>query len=670
MSVISYRPVVVSGNIDHDLRAIIIIPNTDPPVPPVPPIPTFSSGGGGSCCNEPVYDIINGRILEGAKLLNGTYVSKNQNPPPNLLDSLNILSLERYASGTQSSISVLDNKLAIVGSLNILFWMYPLTTTSLNKPISIFTKGSLNSFGEYTCQIATDRRLQFSYTYSNGLNFTMKTIQQILEKTLTFVSIVKTQNIVYIYINGKLDSQQSITTQPAATNNPLLIGTGYNTNNFEGYLDNFIINTSSDWSGQISKYFSYFPNDFLYQFINGKITFNGYNYFFSNTLIQPTSIENAKSICSQLENYTNGFTYNSINNDYIFYSSFESLSPSNILGVPIIYNKIDVLTVSYNIFTRLRIYSETVTNTNINDPILMNGFVRAFTGETFYFINGEAYEYDTISNVYTLIPMNANKGAYLLLAISECIGYEVFGGRYKFYTYASGYASNNGTFQNILIKKLLRFTLGSINTVVDYSGISEAGTWTFYSTLKYLNIGNQPIVRHYESPKATDVKSEIIKENILTPIASDSTDKISRNLSYRTEISSIVYVYEGINLMPNMNRMSDFYVNQIPTLNKHYNISVDIDKEFDIIDNLILNKVQYDQFIIIDLELDIAPGIYNISFAANSLISLNVSGRDYKINSNIPQHVVIHKGKKILEIQIQLYWQRINQIAKFIIVGA
>ena len=90
-----------------------------------------------------------------------------------------------------------------------------------------------------------------------------------------------------------------------------------------------------------------------------------------------------------------------------------------------------------------------------------------------------------------------------------------------------------------------------------------------------------------------------------------------------------------------------------------YHIKKNYNNEFDIIDQLLKNNVPYNKFITLDAEMDIPAGIYNLSVVSNSLVNLNISGRDYKINTTTPQHIVFHKNKKTLEIQIQLNWQRI-----------
>jgi len=646
-------------------QAIIIIPNSN--VTPVPPNVNSTNANGSGCCNEVVYEIITGKILEDPNYLNGTYVSQNQNPIPDQLISQNVLNLPRYASGIQTGLTISnESKLSIVNNLNIYFWVYPIYTGSLTKPITLCTKGNLTSFGEYTCQIATDKKLQFSFTASNGQNVILKSARQIAEKVLTFVSIIKTTTQAIIYLNGRLDAQRNISSNPSSTNNPLIIGTGYNTFSLNGYLDNFMINNVQYVANSniIGSYLSYVPSDYLYQFLNGKITFNGYNFSIGNTMLQPFNIYDAQGICTLLENYTNGFTYDNDTNDYLFYESYENLSGPT-LDAPTIYNKLGVIKMNYNVFTRLRTTRFTYLDTEVLDPILLNGYIKTFTGETFYFINGEAYEYDTMTKTYVTIELDDNKANYLLFTIPQNIAFKVIDDIYLFYVYTSEFKSNDGIIENRVVKKCLRYTLGDVSTVVDFSSVSEAGTWTFYSQNKFLNTSNPPIVKKKE-------KNNIVTDEITVVNKSLERRNIS-NCNCNEDLENIIYVYEpnNMNIMNLINRNSDYYLsNTIPTLFSRIRFEVFADQECDIVELLLKNQVPFNKFIIIDMNLLISPGIYNLSIISNTLLRYTIKNRDYTINTLNPQHLLFHKGAKPLEFQIQLDWVKISQMAKFIIVEA
>ena len=162
--------------------------------------------------------------------------------------------------------------------------------------------------------------------------------------------------------------------------------------------------------------------------------------------------------------------------------------------------------------------------------------------------------------------------------------------------------------------------------------------------------------------KEADERGLVIRSQLPT------AEQFENNL----DLGNIIYVYEtsGMNMFAILNRMSDFYMSKVPQLLGRYKTELIVDIEYDIIDNLLINKIDYGKFIMIDFEINFPTGMYNLSIISNSLMKLSVGSREYAINSTNPQHIVFHKGRKSLELQVQFDWQRISQIAKFIIVQA
>jgi hypothetical protein len=226
--------------------------------------------------------------------------------------------------------------------------------------------------------------------------------------------------------------------------------------------------------------------------------------------------------------------------------------------------------------------------------------------------------------------------------------------------------------------------LGGVNTLVNYSGVSEAGTWTYYSDVQCLDVSNDPFTRATNRIEYTDDLDETSNNNMKTVDTVFSKEADERGLvilsqlppaeqfENNLDLGNIIYVYEtsGMNMFAVLNRMSDFYMSKVPQLLGRYKTELIVDIEYDIIDNLLINKIDYGKFIMIDFEINFPTGMYNLSIISNSLMKLSVGSREYVVNSTNPQHIVFHKGRKSLELQIQFDWQRINQIAKFIIVQA
>ena len=186
MSILSYKP-LFRPDLVPESQSIIIRPEPNPD--PIPNLPTEPTGS--NCCGV-IYNRINDKVVnsDSANLLNGIYVSENTNPIPNSLTTMNVLNLKRYSSGIVNNLVITDSKLSLPNDVFIYFWLYVIYTNSFVKPITILTKGSSTSYGEYTLQILPNRTLSFYYTLNGTMN-KISSFSQIPERSLIFISIIK-----------------------------------------------------------------------------------------------------------------------------------------------------------------------------------------------------------------------------------------------------------------------------------------------------------------------------------------------------------------------------------------------------------------------------------------------------------------------------------------------
>ncbi len=172
----------------------------EPPVPPTPPTPVIPT--------QNVYSSLGNFITQSSfnrsstnpspNLLQGTYTTRNINPLNNDVISNAILYLPRFTSGITKNIvytkSLITNgSLSLVENYSIHFWIFPMTLSNMSNSINLITKGNsaMNSYGEYTVQIAVDGRIFVGFT-SNSSNIILRSNRQLLSSQATFVSIVKT----------------------------------------------------------------------------------------------------------------------------------------------------------------------------------------------------------------------------------------------------------------------------------------------------------------------------------------------------------------------------------------------------------------------------------------------------------------------------------------------
>jgi len=643
-------------------------PNGFVPVPPVPnPVPNPNITNNTGQCYAIVYNKIENQVIDlsTANLLNGPYVSKNTNPIPESLTVQNLLNVVRYASGTTQNLSITDNNLALTTNVNIYFWVY-VNYSNFVKPITILTKGKGNDFGEYTVQIMPNKLLSFLYTFNNTMN-SIRSTSIIPEKTPVFVSIIKTVNSISIYLNNKLDTISYQSGVSTATSNPVLIGYGNNSNPFNGYLDNLMISTFPlDGIGFVSKYYSYVPNSLYFEFTNGVITYNGYNVALGITTPAPANNDVADLICTQLDGYSNGYC---INTTYIYYMDYLSkISKPN--GE--INEKYTTLVMANSIFTRLKITTKNAFNVAFEDSLPLNGYIKTFAGEVFYFKDGVVFEFDITTN--TLIPsqLTNNRADYLMSSISLVNAYRIAFGIFSFYYFVKESKVPSIT-PNKLVQKLKNYTMGGINTLIDYDGMCHNATYKFFNEGSVLNTGNSirqvELLEGIETAPPSVLASSTKGSAAILNVASMDTnlfDSPKKNASL--DNSNAIYIYTGQNIIPLMNKPSNIFVDNLPVLEKAIPVHVEFNKDVDIMGHLFANNITINRHVFMSCSLEALPGLYTISIISNTQSIITVGGQSYPINTNHPEHIVFHNSNTQITIEIKLYYNKLNQAAKFIII--
>lgn len=635
---------------------------------PVPnPVPTASIVNNTGQCYTIVYNKIENQVIDlsTANVLNGPYVSKNTNPIPESLTVQNLLNVGRYASGTTQNLAITDNNLSLTTSVNIYFWVY-VNYTNYVKPITILTKGKGNDFGEYTVQILPNKLLSFLFTFNNTMN-SIRTNSIIPEKTPVFVSIIKTVNSISIYLNNRLDVISYQSGVSTATTNPVLIGYGNNSNAFNGYLDNLMISTfPSDGIGFVSRYFGYVPNSLYFEFTNGVITYNGYNVALGITTPAPSNNDVADLICTQLDSYANGYC---INTSYIFYMNYLS-KISNPNGE--INEKYTTLVIANSIFTRLKINSAISYNVTFEESLPLNGYIKTFAGEVFYFKDGVVFEFDIATN--TLIPsqLTNNRADYLMSSISLVNAYRSAFGIFSFYYFVKESKVASIT-PNKLVQKIKNYTMGGINTLIDYDGMCHNATYKFFNEGSLLNTGNS--IRKVElfetsekTPSLTIRGATKGTDAILNGASMDANmfDPPRKNASL--DNSNAIYIYTGQNIIPLMNKPSSIFVDNLPVLEKAIPVHIEFNKDVDIMGYLFENNISINRHVFMSCSLEALPGLYTISIISNTQSVITIGGQSYQINTNHPEHIVFHNSGTQIIIELKLYYQKLNQAAKFIII--
>ena len=673
MTILSNRPGFIPNPQPIALQGMQIIPTPEPPVPPPPPPPTpvIQINTVINDCSGVIYNKINNKVVNSttANLLNGIYVSNNKNSIPQNLTSVSLLNIKRYCSGTTKNLAITDPKLSLTTDVYIYFWIYVIYSDSMVKPITILTRGSNTSYGEYTVQILPNRTLAFYYTY-NGNMTVVRSNLSIQERSLIFVSIIKRSNSVGIYFNNKVDNFQNISGISTGTTNPLLIGNGYNSIPLTGFIDNLMISTFPiDGMEYMARYFSYTPTSMLYQFSNGSITYNGYNVYSNIPGVQPPNLDSAKYICTQLENYSTGFSL-SANNNYLFYLTNIS-GVDNIGGA--IYEKINTLNMANNYFSKLVMELPKSINVSFTESVLIDGYIKGYNGEVYFFTDGVIYEYDIITGNYVVSILDTKRANYILSIITQIIGYRYSFDKFQYYSYFKDLKENVPGLNNYLVKKILHYSIGGVNTIVDFIGQSNAGTWRFNSDIQYLNIDNNS-ARSIDKSGGLGDNTEIFINKGIAYIDNINTEVVNQDPVIKTrELRAIssdnnIFVYSGQNIIGLLNNPTDLFINNLPVLENTIPFYFVLDKENDIIENLISMNIPLNRQIIISCKAAVSNGMYNLSIISNSQTRLFLDSKEYKINSNYPQHIVFHCSKNTIDTEIQFYYNKLNQVCKFILI--
>jgi hypothetical protein len=486
--------------------------------------------------------------------------------------------------------------------------------------------------------------------------YSLKTNSIIPERTPVFVSIIKKVNNISIYLNNKLDVSSSQSTVASSTTNPLLIGYGYNSNPFIGYIDNLMIATyPMDGVALIAKYFSYVPNSIYFEFANGLITYNGFNIALGIATPSPPNMETANLICTQLANYSNGFSVS--NNNYVYYMSYLS-KISNLTGST--NEKYSTLLLSNDIFTRLKINCVVSYNVSFEESIPLTGYVKTFAGEVFYFQDGVVCEYNINSNTIVPSQITTDQANYLLLSISNANAYRYAFGIYSFYFYAKESKVVSST-QNKVVQKIKFYSMGGINTQIDYDGLCFNGTATFF------NNSNDALYLNKDAATVRTIGDNASNDETNNLKAIDKSF-FEEPVSQKVDNSNAIYIYNGQNILPLMNKSSNIFVENLPVLEKCIPIYIEYNKDIDLMAHLFANNIVQNRHVFLNSKLDAEPGIYNISIISNTQSVLTVSGQSYQINTNAPEHILFHNTNSQIVIELKFYYQKLNQAAKFIII--
>ena len=591
-----------------------------------------------------------------SQLLNGVYVSKNRNALPlSILNTTNFF-CARYSSSIANGVVFQNNNLSLNSNLFINFWIYPIYSAQILKPICILTKGDNKSFGEYTILISVDKKLQFAFT-SNGISTILKTNNIINEKKLTFISIIKTISNVSIYVNNIRDTQLSFQVNPLKSDNPLLIGVGYNTSNLNGYIDNLTISDNiNDTTNMMSIFYNYKPTDHYFIFEKGILMYNGYNYSKNINYAAPITIYDAKFFCEILENYCNGLCYNG--KSYLYYSYY--IDDNLVNKDCYVYEKASILTIASNDFVSIKIELEKQKNISLSQKYLLNGYYKSFTEEIYYFVNGELYQYNQNASMYQLVLMDLATAANLILIVNDIVLLEIINNKFLYY---SGYViESEYETTNTILKKKAQYNFGQNNSIIDFIGEVKIGAF---------NLSNTTNITPFKSIENTFINSNITSNESTIPVSKELSININ-NLTNNTSniIPSYLYAYDGLNtnITGLLHTSGEYFIKTIPKLSNKLQVDFKLNLENDLIDLLLRNQITIGKQIIINYNKSLDIGLYNFSIITSSLIKIKIANRDYSINSMVPQHILFHNTSEICNIELTFYYQKINQVCKFILI--
>ena len=537
--------------------------------------------------------------------------------------------------------------------MTISFWMFPMIDDTKLYPMSIFSKGNINTIGEANLNITVDNRLCFCYQYNNKI-FTMKSQTKIISKKFTFVVLSKSNESISIYINGKIDIISKIVNVPTLTTNPFIIGNGINTIPFNGLIENLCI--SEQFTSNIQTYLNIYnksPTSYLFKIDKGILSYSNY-IDDSNNIKGDKLIEKSKNIVTILSQYLNGFIYNNTTEIILFYISISDNITQ--IGNQITfanYQKISKLTIGIDqVFVKQYTTYPSQVNVVVDDAITVEGIVRSNNGLVLMFNNGILITYSYSIGKYEYANITELDAINILNEFTQIIGY-ILSDNYIFYTSFSAVIPNS-EFTNRFRMKMLSYNLGSINTDINFLGSQSIGPYKTKSRIAITSPTLQSNLKLIEPIK----KIEIMNKSLDTSVP--HTGNIPNSCIF-------VYNTKHINITNSLNKCSETYINTLPKLENTYNIDFELDISIDIIDILLTRQIDLSRQIIFNFYKPLPPGIYNFSIITNSYIVVKINGKEHIINSQTPVHILFHNSKSFLELEMSFYYEKITQIARFMI---
>ena len=636
---------------NRSVRAFFPIDPNPPPPPPSPPNPNITYINNGVDNNfRDEYQIFNNVSVENPVLLNDLYSTRNRNPiPPGTL--LNeVFFQEKYVSGRQSCISYRDTSLSISGVVNFYFWLFPFYSQTSNQPITVFTKGLGNNPGEYTCQINTSRRLVFSYRTQNSI-VSILSNSIIPEKKLTYVTIIKTTSTVAIYLNSIRDSIISSNSAANITNNPFIIGSGYNGLNYNGVIDNLIITTvTDDPLTPMNIYYNIPPLSLQIFFQNGLITYISDPKLLNN-------LDTTKYICNLLENFANGFYFDKTVNKYYYFVGYKSYTA----GLSNLYLKYKTLYVNNTSFSRLNISYKYLTNARLKDINYANDYYLSMNGEIYYFRDGEAFTINPNTGVLTPINVNNNIANYIISSIEDIVCYRFAFQKYLFYTFVCNFYDNDCDELNNVVNKINNFVIGGTNSVVEFAYQMKAGPVTSYNNIRNIDNYQGITMEKYISP--SDNYNIIPIENIPDKLVQNESLIVKQILpiqSYNGDNSSYIHIFDN-GFVPIINQPLTVLPNRCPKFLDEIPIYFKLDDNMNICDYL-GQSAKPGSLVYTYLKPELSPGFYIISAITSTKICLIINEKETRLTENIQQYIVIHKSNKPIEISAYFNYVGITQV--------
>jgi hypothetical protein len=586
----------------------------------------------------------------------GLYLTYNYNKLDYNKTYKSLVYVDRYLRQDSLNLSSLFQLSAypdlLVSNYSISFFICPILDNI--STTGVFTKGINNNVGELTVLIGQDGKLFLSwYNTKNGLSY-LKSNQVLSSYTKYFVVINNDSTNLTLYINDKQDNQIKITNNLATpTKNNLILGKSFTSSilintlvNFKGSIENFNIQSTPILN--ILDYYSIYyavPNTYLYIFSDGVVTYNGENGSTSN----PNGlniVDQCKYIARQLSQYINGFMIDLVGN-IKFYVNLEG-----------VYSGIDNYSY-YHVINTFNPYADTIflqstmvykfqNNFLVEDPDMLNDYVKSNNGQYQYFFRGRVMDYrlgetytfsdgTVVDNYIVRQGMSDSDALDILAEYFKAICFVYNGVDYIFYSNFSKLTPIE-TFDNRLCIKFINYSMGSINSDITCFGVQNIALYKFNTPSNY-NLNTIERFVNIDNPIITVEKSRDL--NLITDIDHQIPE-------------SYLFVYNtyGLNISNILDTNVNTYVNQVPNLDNTFNINLNIGDVTDIVSFLILNSVPIGRHIIISYNLLTTPSIYNFSITTNQYISVKINGNKYIVDTIGNRNILFHHSKKRLKIEL------------------